>query len=54
MNIYVQTQPICNIEESLAPYYNALSEYVQLFENNKYKISHKFKFSDCFTCSAVV
>ena len=54
MNIFDQTQPIFNIEVSLASYYNSLSEYVELFENNKYKISHNFKFSDCFTCSAVI
>ena len=28
MNMFVQTQPILNIEVSLASYYNSLSEYV--------------------------
>jgi len=29
VNIFVETQPIFNIEVSLASYYNSLSEYVQ-------------------------
>ena len=33
VNIFVETQPIFNVEVSLASYYNSLSEYVQLFEN---------------------
>ena len=54
MKMFVQIQPIFNTEVSLASYYNSMSENVQLLENNKCKISHKFKVSDLFTCSAVI